>query len=94
MTDSQIKELQVQTDMSKNKSLPYVVLICLVTGVRWSEAEGLTVKDCVNQGFQFVETKNGQSRFVPVDESVFLQVKNRLKPGRVSFMLCRLSICF
>lgn len=78
LTDTQIKDLMSQAELSKNESLPFVVLICLVTGARWSEAEGLTAANCINQGFQFVDTKNGQSRFVPVEKSVFLQVKNRL----------------
>lgn len=78
LTGSQINELIIQSKLSRNESLFFVVLICLVTGARWSEAERLTVVNCINQGFQFVDTKNGQSRFVPVERSVFLEVKNRL----------------
>ncbi|MDI1278643.1 tyrosine-type recombinase/integrase [Methylobacter sp.] len=78
---SQVERLRVQVDLTTNESLPFVVMICLVTGARWSEAEGLTVKNCINQGFQFVDTKNGNSRFVPVEESVFLYIKNRLVQG-------------
>jgi len=81
LTDDQIKKLREQAEQGKNESLPFVVLICLVTGARWSEAEGLTLANCINQGFQFVDTKNGHSRFVPVDESVFLYIKNRLSQG-------------
>lgn len=33
----------------------------------------------INQGFQFVDTKNGNSRFVPIDQPVFLQIKNHLE---------------
>jgi site-specific recombinase XerD len=55
-------------------------------GARRSEAERITISNCVNQGFQFVDTKNGQSRFVPVEESIFLQVKNRL--GKKAFESC------
>lgn len=81
LNHDQIKELRVQVELSKNESLPYVVLICLVTGARWSEAEGLTLRNCVNNGFSFEDTKNGQSRFVPVSDSYFLWVKNRLGQG-------------
>lgn len=79
LTKEQLNQLLVQVQQSTNESLQYVVLICLVTGARWSEAEGLTLSNCINQGFQFVDTKNGYSRFVPVDGSVFLQIKDRLK---------------
>jgi len=78
LTASQVELLRTQVDLTTNESLPFVVMICLVTGARWSEAEGLTVKNCINQGFQFVDTKNGHSRFVPVDETVFLYIRNRL----------------
>ena len=79
LTHLQITQLIDQTKQSKNKSLSLVVLICLVTGSRWSEAQGLTLLNCVNQGFQFVDTKNGFSRFVPVGESIFLLVTDYLR---------------
>jgi len=79
LTKEQINRLAIELDLSTNESLPYVVLICLVTGARWSEAEKLTFSNCINQGFQFVDTKNGQSRFVPVDDLVFSKIQNRLK---------------
>ena len=79
LTKQQLATLLHQVKQSINESLYYVVLVCIVTGARWSEAQGLTVSNCINQGFQFVDTKNGQSRFVPVDGPVFLRVKNRLK---------------
>ena len=78
LTGDQIQALREQVDNSKNDSLKFVVLICLVTGARWSEAEGLTSANCINQGFQFVDTKNGHSRFVPVEDSIFTLVKIRL----------------
>lgn len=86
LNDSQITELRKQVALSKNDNLPFVVVICLVTGSRWSEAESLSIENCMNQGFQFIDTKNGHSRFVPVDESVFLYVKNRL--SQKSFSSC------
>jgi site-specific recombinase XerD len=79
LTREQLTKLIHQINQSKNDSLPYVVKICLATGARWSEAEKLTHNNCINQGFQFVDTKNGQSRFIPVDDHIFLEVQNRLK---------------
>ncbi|MGZ5600426.1 MAG: phage integrase, partial [Methylobacter sp.] len=86
LTDPQAALLKIQVDLSTNESLPFVVMICLATGARWSEAEALTFENCFNQGFQFVDTKNGDSRFIPVDESVFLYIKNRL--GQGGFQSC------
>ncbi len=86
LNDLQVKELREQVALSRNDSLPFVVVICLVTGARWSEAESLSIENCINQGFQFIDTKNGHSRFVPVDQAVFLYVKNRL--SEKSFSSC------
>lgn len=63
LNDSQITELRKQVALSKNDNLPFVVVICLVTGSRWSEAESLSIDNCMNQGFQFIDTKNGHSSF-------------------------------
>ncbi len=58
LTPGQVEELRAKVLLSSNESLRYVVAICLVTGARWSEAENLKVVNCINQGFQFVDTKN------------------------------------
>lgn len=75
LTFDQIDLLIKQVQSSKNTSLLYVVLICLATGARWSEAESLTALNCINGGFQFVDTKNGTSRYVPVNEDLYAMVK-------------------
>ena len=82
LTKEQLDHLMGEVKNSTNESLPYVVLICVVTGARWSEAEGLTFSNCINQGFQFVDTKNGQSRFVPVGADVFVRIQDRLQQGK------------
>ena len=86
LTNEQIAQLMYQVGKTKNDSLPYIVKICLSTGARWSEAEKLTYNNCINQGFQFVDTKNGQSRFVPVDGPIFLDVQKRLQ--QTNFRSC------
>ncbi len=68
-------------------SLYYLSLqFALLRGARWPEAEGLEFTNCINQGFQFVDTKNGKSRFVPVSKHWFLFIQSRLEAG--SFKLC------
>jgi site-specific recombinase XerD len=57
-----------------------VVLVCLATGARWSEAEKLTLSalDSFNSGLNFIDTKNGLNRFVPVSAEVFSIVHSYL----------------
>ena len=81
LTTEKIIQLLQQVDATTNESLPFVVRICLVTGARWSEAERLNYVNCINQGFQFIDTKNGYSRFVPVESSLFESIQQRLKNG-------------
>lgn len=78
LTHEQINLLSDEVKKSRNSSLYYVVMISLATGTRWSEAESLTAVNCRNGGFYFVNTKNGQSRFVPVEPSVFELVRRFL----------------
>lgn len=81
LTSEQVEALRAVVLLSKNESLPYVVAVCLVTGARWSEAEGLQLSNCINGGFQFVDTKNGKSRFVPVSQYWYQYVRTRLELG-------------
>lgn len=74
-------DLKSMVFLSSNESLPYLVAICLSTGARWSEAENLVLSNCQNGGFQFVDTKNGKNRFVPVSEHWFRYVRARLRQG-------------
>ena len=86
LTLQQIDLLLNEVGKSKNNSLESVVLVCIVTGARWSEAERLTLNKCVNQGINFDDTKNGFSRFVPVDQTIYQLLQERLKHG--SFKSC------
>lgn len=47
-----------------------IAQICLATGARWSEAEGLRVSQVRNGQLHFSETKSGKNRSVPVDETL------------------------
>ncbi|MDO9215282.1 MAG: tyrosine-type recombinase/integrase [Methylococcales bacterium] len=86
LTKEQLLNLLQQVDNSTNESLPYVVKIALATGARWSECEGLTHDKLKNNGFYFTDTKNGQSRFVPVSDQLYQLVCERLKQS--SFISC------
>ncbi|WP_421238867.1 phage integrase [Aeromonas enteropelogenes] len=47
-----------------------IVVFCLNTGARWSEAAELQAEHVISQRAIFVETKNGKKRVVPISEEV------------------------
>lgn len=47
-----------------------VILVCLATGARWSEAETLRIHQVKNGQVQFFKTKSGKSRFIPIDQAL------------------------
>lgn len=70
LSHDHITLLIAQAQQSTNPSLYPVILICLATGARWSEAERLCASDINPCGLLFPDTKNGHARFVPVSESL------------------------
>jgi integrase len=56
-----------------------IAQICLSTGARWSEAEGLRVSQVRNGAIHFTGTKSGKNRSVPVDETLIELLDNHLK---------------
>lgn len=47
-----------------------IVVFCLSTGARWSEAATLRVEHIMNRRALFTETKNGTSRVVPISAAL------------------------
>lgn len=43
-----------------------IVKICLSTGARWSEAQNLTSSQVLKDRINFIDTKNGKNRTVPI----------------------------
>ncbi|KZZ10712.1 integrase [Oleibacter sp. HI0075] len=70
---------------------PHVLLltkICLATGARWSEAEGLKLRHVRDGKVSFHGTKSGKSRSVPVAEDLFNEIHVHLEDfGEFSFSL-------
>lgn len=58
-----------------------VARICLATGARWSEAEGLTSRQVKGARIHFVRTKSSKSRTVPISEKLQMQIKAALPFG-------------
>lgn len=53
-----------------NPHLHLLIEICLSTGARWSEAEGLNPSLVKNNQVTFADTKNGKARTVPISEDL------------------------
>jgi site-specific recombinase XerD len=70
LTDENIKELTIQLENSSNSSVKIVALICLSTGCRWSEAEGLTSNNILNGKVIFTDTKSGKNRAIPISSEL------------------------
>lgn len=58
-----------------------VARVCLATGARWSEAEGLTPKQVRGQRISYHRTKNSKSRVVPITQELEDLVKAALPFG-------------
>lgn len=85
LTDYQIKRLLVACRNSHNESLFWVVLLCLRTGARWTEAETVTASQLANLSVTFNKTKSGKSRTVPLSPDFYhlLKRRYRLAGGRI-----------
>lgn len=55
-----------------------IAQICLATGARWSEAEGLRVSQVLGGQIQFTGTKSGKNRSVPVDDGLVASLEAHL----------------
>lgn len=64
----QIQLLLRECDASSNNHTGIVARICLMTGARWGEANGLKRSNLLPNAIRFTDTKNGKVRAVPVPE--------------------------
>lgn len=53
-----------------NPHLLLLIEVCLSTGARWSEAEGLSASLVKNNQVTFADTKNGKARTVPISQDL------------------------
>lgn len=59
----------------KNPHVELIVLVCLATGARWSEAENLAPESLRNGMVTFKNTKNGKVRSVPVPDDLVMRLR-------------------
>ncbi|WP_423135945.1 tyrosine-type recombinase/integrase [Morganella morganii] len=72
-----IKRLLTACDESSNKDLGIVVRICLATGARWGEAQGLTQSHVMPCKVTYTQTKSKKNRTVPISRTLFDKLPKR-----------------
>lgn len=83
---NEIKQVLHACAESKNKDLLMVVKICLSTGARWGEAEGLTRSQISPCMITFTKTKGKKNRSVPISKALYDEIPK--KSGQL-FTPCR-----
>lgn len=75
LDQEQVAQVLAACREGRNPHTYWVACVCLATGARWSEAEGLTAGDVQADRVTFTHTKGGKSRTVPVDEALIKQLQ-------------------
>ena len=71
LTQDQIALLLSECKRHENRDLETVVKICLATGARWSEAEGLKKSQLSKFKITFTKTKGKKNRTVPISQELY-----------------------
>jgi len=78
-TADQITELLSTLDKIGNKHVCLITRVCLSTGARWSEAEGLKLQHIKNGQVVFTDTKSKKNRAIPIGHDLFKQLEEHMK---------------
>jgi len=76
----QIPPLLADLD-KRSGAVGVVARICLATGARWSEAEGLTSRQVRGGRIHFARTKSSKNRTVPISEDLQKQIRAAMPFG-------------
>ncbi|EGQ7984225.1 tyrosine-type recombinase/integrase [Vibrio vulnificus] len=79
LSHEEIDQLLEACASSSNRSLIYVVKVCLATGARWDEAESLKPSQIKDGKITFLNTKSGKNRSVPIQPWLFYEL-NSIQP--------------
>ena len=79
LTIEEIRTLLAECENSRSKDLTTVVKICLATGARWSEAEGLKWNQIHAGQIIYVKTKGKKNRAVPITEKLQAELPSSRK---------------
>ncbi|WP_444901722.1 tyrosine-type recombinase/integrase [Microbulbifer sp. SSSA007] len=82
-----VEQLQALDDAllnARNRNVRTITRICLATGARWSEAENLEAERVHHGKIEFVDTKNGKNRSIPISKELEAEIlTGRPKFGRL-----------
>ena len=70
----QIRTLLTELESVANSDAALVTKVCLSTGARWSEAEGLRVSQVRDGQVHFTNTKSGKNRSVPIQDDLIAEL--------------------
>ncbi|ODS10364.1 phage integrase [Vibrio scophthalmi] len=76
-----ISEIETLLDALDGYTLK-IAMVCLATGARWSEAQGLKGSNLASGKATFIDTKNGKNRTVPIRPDLFSEIYTG-KNGRI-----------
>ena len=79
LTIEEIRTLLAEYEKSRSKDLTAIVKICLATGARWSEAEGLKGNQIRSGQIIYVKTKGKKNRAVPITEKLQAELPSSRK---------------
>ncbi len=79
LTIEEIRNLLAECENSRSKDLTTIVKICLATGARWSEAEGLKGNQIRAGQIIYVKTKSKKNRAVPITEKLQAELPSSRK---------------
>jgi integrase len=82
LNHSQIAHLLSECKNSDQPDLITIVKICLATGARWSEAEGLKKSQISKYKITYIKTKGKKNRTVPITEAIYKDLPDD-KTGRL-----------
>lgn len=91
LSHDEIATLLNACKLSTNKSLIYVVKVCLATGARWSEAESLKASQIANGKITFLNTKSGKNRTIPINTTLENELNGLDRLGDEKLFLSSLS---
>jgi len=70
LSSTQITTLLSQLSKAENEHVELVAKVCLATGARWGEAEGLRISQIQSGLIQFIQTKSSKSRAVAISKKL------------------------
>lgn len=83
LTLEQIATLIKELNRGRNKDACLVAKVCLSTGARWSEAEGLELRHVHAGKVVFENPKDAERRAVPISAELAKEITQGKQPGRL-----------